>query len=128
VDDLARKKHHSRKRKHRNDGHIDDELRNTQGQAGLQDQPVERHQGQPEIAGGGQAALTAKLDQHAFAIGLAVQQLQATVDVLAIGARGEEQQIDSFDEQPGRQRDEQIDHVDRVDIERHGYSGFPGSK
>ena len=54
---------------------VDRELADAELQAGLQDQPVERDQRQPVVAGRGQAALAAQLHQHALAVGLVVQQL-----------------------------------------------------
>ncbi len=43
--------------------------READGEAGLQDQPVERDQAEPVIAAAGQAALAPQLDQHAFPVG-----------------------------------------------------------
>ena len=91
---------------------VDRELADAERQARLQDQPVERDQRQPVVAARLRPALAAQLHQHALAVGLVVHQPQAAVDVLAVGARVEEQQIDAFDEQPGRERREQIDHID----------------
>src|SRR5262249_17089076 len=89
--------------------------------------PVELDQGQPEIAAAGETAFTPQLHQHGFAVRLVGHQLQAAVDVLAIRTRGEEQEINGFTEQRGRDRCQQVDEVYRVEFERHGvtaaYSG-----
>ena len=71
------------------------------------------------IAAAGQPALAPQLDQDVFAVRLVLEQLEPAVDVLAVGRAGEEQQIDAFDEQRRRGRHEQVDQIDRVEIERH---------
>ena len=51
------------------DADIERQLADAHGEAGLQDQPVERDQRQPVVAARGQAALAAKLHQHRLAVG-----------------------------------------------------------
>ena len=57
------------------------------GEARLQDQPVERDQIEPVIAAAGQPAFAPQFDQHAFAIGPVLRQHQPPVDLAAIGCR-----------------------------------------
>jgi hypothetical protein len=85
----------------------------------LQNQTVQRDQRQPVIAFGAQSTLAPELHQDGLAVGHAFHQGQPPVDVLAIRARGEEQQIDRLGEQARGERDEQIDQINRVEFE-HG--------
>jgi hypothetical protein len=99
------------------------------GQARLQDEPVERQDRQAIEAARGQPALAAELDQHALAIGLVLEQPQPAIDAAAVGGGREAQQIDRLHEQHRGGRREQIDHIGRIQVERHRrHSGLAGSK
>ena len=52
-----------------------------------------------------------------LAVGLGVHQLEAAVDILAIRARRNDEEIDALNEQTRGERHEQVDHIERVDIE-----------
>ena len=81
------------------------------GQARLQDEPVERQDREPIEAAGGQPALPAQLNEHAFAVGLILQQPQPAIDATAVGGGREAQQIRRFHEQHGGCRREHIDQI-----------------
>ncbi len=95
------------------------ELAEPHRQPGLQHQAVDELEPRPIIAGAGEATLLAQLHQDILPVGLVLEQLEPTIDVLAIGAAGEGQEIQRLDEQRGRHSDQQIDKVDRVEVERH---------
>ena len=63
---IAARDHQSAEGEQRADADVDRELADADGQAGLQDQPVERHQRQPVVAAAAQSALAAQLHQHAL--------------------------------------------------------------
>src|SRR5476651_1801528 len=100
----------------------------SKGQARLQHQPVEGDDRKLVIAAAGEAALAPKLDQYAFAVDLIVEQLQAPVDVLAIGPGGEAQEIDALKGKDRRGANKHIHQIDRVDVEPGTHSGLLGSK
>ena len=87
LEQIAAYDHAGAEREQRADRDETAELADAERQAGLQDQPVERDQRQPIVAVAGQPALAAQLDQHALAVGLVLQQLEAAIDVLAVGPR-----------------------------------------
>ena len=63
-------KHQRRgEREQARDGDDDEQPRQSERQAGLQNQPIERDQAEPVIAAAGQPAFAPQLDQHALAIG-----------------------------------------------------------
>src|SRR6185437_16126003 len=64
----------------------------------------------------------------AFPVGLVVHHPQAAVYVLAIGRAGVKQQIAAFDEQRRRHADQDVDEIDRIEVEHGHQSGCVGSK
>src|SRR5579875_2176410 len=90
--------------------------------AGLQDQAVEPDERQTIIAAGRQTALAPQLHEYALAIGLLVEHLEATVDVLAVGRRIAEKQICAFHEHRDRRADQQVDEVDGVETGHRHYA------
>src|SRR5271169_2387730 len=97
-------------------------------QAGLQHELVEADQRQAVIAAAGQPTLAPQLHQYAFAVRHAVHHLEAAVDVIAVGRLVVEQQIDAFREHRRRNADQEINQIDRVEIEEVCHSGCEGSK
>ena len=117
------------KSNHAADRNHGDELAETDREPRLEHQPVDRLHAETIIALAREAALLAQLEQNVLAVGLIVQQSQAAIDILAIGCAGKNQEVDALHQEPGRNRHQQVDDVDLIDLERHrGHRGCEGSK
>ena len=129
LEDIVAQPRHGAEREQRPDADEHRKPPKADGQAGLQNETVERQDRQPVEAAGGQPALPAQLNEHAFAVGLILQEPQPAIDAAAVGGGREAQQIHRFDEQHcGRSR-EQIDQIGGIQIEGHRcHSGLLGSK
>src|SRR5205085_11932863 len=113
-------------KRHHREQHVEQQqLLDAEREPGLQHELVDVDEAQAVVAARSEPALAPQLDEDIFAVGLVLEQLQAAIDVLAVGGAGKAQQVDSLDHQAGRGGNQDIDKIDRVEVESHGSDPYP---
>src|SRR5262249_50212602 len=116
LGERAVKKQYGCEHAHHSKQDEEDQTAKTDGKPRLQEQLIEIDNWHSVVPTAGQTALTPQLHEHTFTVCLVRHHLEAAIDLFAVGRIAIDQQIYALGKHRGREADENVEQIDRIEI------------